>query len=117
MIQILTHLRGNQTANRENKRHTDVSEETGLHDSNRGCYMIAYRTILTVCFALFLSSCAATPILTGKGDMSREIKQKAPVVFEVDISPDGRYVLSGSMDSFILWDLLQGKKIQTFTHE
>ncbi|MFH1974230.1 MAG: hypothetical protein ABIJ52_01550 [Pseudomonadota bacterium] len=108
---------GNQTENRENKRHTDVSEETGLHDSNRGYYMIAYRTILTVCFALFLSSCAATPILTGKGDMSREIKQKAPVVFKVDISPDGRYVLSGSMDSFILWDILQGKKIQTFTHE
>lgn len=79
--------------------------------------MIAYRTILAVCFALFLSSCAATPILTGKGDMSREIKQKAPVVFKVDISPDGRYVLSGSMDSFILWDILQGKKIQTFTHE
>jgi WD40 repeat protein len=79
--------------------------------------MIAYRIILTVCFALFLSSCAATPILTGKGDMSREIKQKAPVVRKVDISPDGRYVLSGSMDSFILWDIMQGKKIQTFTHE
>ena len=79
--------------------------------------MIAYRTILTVCLAIFLSSCAATPILTGKGDMSREIKQKAPVVRKVDISPDGRYVLSGSMDSFILWDIMQGKKIQTFTHE
>ena len=80
--------------------------------------MIAYRTILTVCFALFLSSCAATPVLTVKdADMSREIKQKAPVVRKVDISPDGRYVLSGSMDSFILWDIMQGKKIQTFTHE
>jgi WD40 repeat protein len=79
--------------------------------------MSAYRTILMVCFALFLSSCAATPVLTGKGDMSREIKQKAPVVFKVDISPDGRYVLSGRRDSFILWDLLQGKKIQTFHHE
>jgi len=79
--------------------------------------MIAYRTILTVCFALLLSSCAATPILTGKGDMSRGIKQKAPVVSVVDISPDGRYVLSGGFDSFILWDILQGKKIQTFAHQ
>lgn len=35
----------------------------------------------------------------------------------VDISPDGRYVLSGGVDAFILWDILQGKKIQTFTHE
>ncbi|MCX5846138.1 MAG: caspase family protein [Deltaproteobacteria bacterium] len=79
--------------------------------------MMAYRKILIVCFAIFLSSCAATPILTGKGDMSREIKQKAPIVRKVDISPDGRYVLSGSLDSFILWDIMQGKKIQTFTHE
>ena len=79
--------------------------------------MIAYRIILTVCFALFLSSCAATPILSGKGDMSREIKQKAPVVGNVDISPDGRYVLSGSFDSFILWDIQQGEKIQTFAHQ
>jgi len=80
--------------------------------------MIAYRTILTVCFALFLSSCMATPVLTGKSaDMSREIKQKAPILSKVDISPDGRYVLSGGFDSFILWDILQGEKIQTFTHE
>jgi WD40 repeat protein len=83
----------------------------------KGENMPAYRKILVVCLALFLSSCAATPVLTGKGDMSREIKQKAPVVFKVDISLDGRYVLSGSRDSFILWDILQGKKIQTFTHE
>ena len=68
--------------------------------------MTVYRVILTVCLTIFLSSCATTPILTGKGDMSREIKQKAPVVSNVDISPDGRYVLSGSIDSFILWDIL-----------
>lgn len=80
--------------------------------------MSAYRKILIVCFALFLSSCSATPVLTVKdANMSREIKQKAPVVRKVDISPDGRYVLSGSMDSFILWDILQGEKIQTFHHE
>jgi WD40 repeat protein len=79
--------------------------------------MIAYRKILIVCFALFLSSCMAKPVLTVKdADMSREIKQKAPIVGRVDISPDGRYVLSGGFDSFILWDILQGKKIQTFAH-
>lgn len=79
--------------------------------------MIAYRKILIVSLALFLSACAATPVLTGKGNMSREIKQKAPVVRKVDISQNGRYVLSGSMDSFILWDIMQGKKNQTFHHE
>jgi len=78
--------------------------------------MSAYRKILIVCLAFFLSSCAATPVLTGKGDMSREIKQKAPVVGKVDISSDGRYALSGGFDSFVLWDIRQGKKIQTFAH-
>ncbi|MEI6610473.1 MAG: caspase family protein [Deltaproteobacteria bacterium] len=71
-----------------------------------------------MCFALFLSACSATPVLTVKdANMSREIKQKAPVVSKVEMSTDGRYVLSGSFDSFILWDILQGKKIQTFTHQ
>ena len=79
--------------------------------------MSAYRKILIVCFALFLSSCAFKPVLTAKSDdMSREIKQKAPMVIRVDISPEGRYVLSGGWDYFILWDLLQGKKIQTFAY-
>jgi WD40 repeat protein len=84
----------------------------------KGGYMSAYRKILVVCLALFLSACSATPVLTVKDtDMSREIKQKAPVVGNVDISPDGRYVLSGGFDSFMLWDILQGKKIQTFAHQ
>lgn len=79
--------------------------------------MSVYQKILIACFALFLSSCSFKPVLTAKGDMSREIKQKAPVVIFVDISPDGRYVLSGGLDSFIFWDILQGKKNQTSTHE
>ncbi len=76
-----------------------------------------YRRILTLCLAVFLCSCSATtPILTLGGDITRVIKHEAPLVSKVDISPDGRYVLSGSLDSFILWDILQGKKIQTFDH-
>lgn len=78
--------------------------------------MIAYRTILTVCLGLFLTSCATTPVLTEKGDISRGIKQKAPPVANLDISPDGRYVLSGGFGSFILWDIARGEKIQSFTH-
>ncbi|MDF1590405.1 MAG: caspase family protein [Desulfobacterales bacterium] len=78
--------------------------------------MFAYRIILTMCFTIFLSSCMAKPVLIGKSDLSREIKQKAPIVNKIDISPDGRHVLSGSFDSFILWDISQGQKIQTFAH-
>ncbi|MBU4289142.1 MAG: caspase family protein [Proteobacteria bacterium] len=80
--------------------------------------MSAYRKILIVCFALFLSSCAwhTTPVLTVKNaDMSREIKQRATAVSKVEISPDGRYVLSSGYDCFILWDILLGEKIQTYT--
>lgn len=74
-------------------------------------------SIFTVCLAIFLCSCSATtPVLTIGGDISRIIRHEAPLVSKVDISPDGRYVLSGSLDSFILWDVLQGKKIQTFDH-
>jgi WD40 repeat protein len=87
------------------------------NDINSGGYMSVHRTILIACFAFFLSACAATPVLTGKGDMSRQIKQKVPAISEIDISPDGQYILSGSFDSFILWDVRQGKKVQTFTHE
>jgi len=81
--------------------------------------MPIYRIIFTLCFALFLSSClATTPDLTTKSaDMSREIKQKVPKLVAVDISPDGRYVLSGGLGSFILWDILQGKVIQTYAQK
>ncbi len=79
--------------------------------------MSFHRAILTVCLALFFSSCAVTPVLTVKNaDIYREIKQKAPLVNRVEIAPDGQYALSGSYDSFILWDILHAKKIQTFTH-
>jgi len=80
--------------------------------------MSVFRSIEIVCLALFLSSCMARPLLTVKdaANMLREIRQNAPIVNRVDISPDGRYVLSGSFDSFILWDIAQGKKIQTFQH-
>ncbi|KAF0156945.1 MAG: wd40 repeat subgroup [Syntrophaceae bacterium] len=80
--------------------------------------MSAYRKILVVFLALILSSCMAKPVLTVKdANMSREIKQKAPIVSKIDISPDGRYALTGSFDSFILWDIQRGKKLGTFMHK
>ncbi len=87
-------------------------------DFGRHGEMSVFRSLLTVCLALFLSSCMARPVLTVKNaaSMLREIKENAPIVNRVDISPDGKYVLSGSFDSFILWDIAQGKKVQTFQH-
>ncbi len=74
------------------------------------------RLALIVCLAMSLWACAATPELKDKSGLSRAIKQKAPVVNRIDISPDGRYVLSGGFDAFILWDILHGQKVQTFSH-
>jgi roadblock/LC7 domain-containing protein len=89
-----------------------------FYDDGRGEDMSAYRTILAVCLAFFLCSCTIKPVLTTKSaDLSREIKQKAPGVGPVAISPDGRYVLSGGWNSFILWDILHAVKIKTFAHE
>ncbi len=79
--------------------------------------MFNYRIMLYLCFSIFLFACSATPVVTVKSaDMSMNITHKAPVVNRVAVSADGRYVLSGGFDSFILWDILHGRKIQTFTH-
>lgn len=79
--------------------------------------MNADRIILTGFLVFIFASCMARPVLTGKdANMLREISSHAPVVNRVDISPDGRYILSGSYDSVVLWDIVHGVKIQTFHH-
>ena len=74
-------------------------------------------SILSAALALLLSSCMAEPVLTSKGDgLAQGIRHKAPIVNNLSVSADGRRVLTGSFDAFFLWDLQQGKLLQTFTH-
>ncbi|MDP2681529.1 MAG: caspase family protein [Deltaproteobacteria bacterium] len=72
--------------------------------------------ILSVIFILFLPSCMATPDIHVKSsDMSIAIKKESPAVMRVAVSLDGKYILSGSIDStFRLWDISAGKEIRKF---
>jgi len=119
IVEIAWHQRkiGANGANGANEHQPTINQGNRFTRFNRGEHMSVYRIILTMCLALFLSSCATTPVLTNKNmDMSRKIKQSAPAVGKVAVSPDGRYVLSGGFKSVILWDILQGRKVQTFAH-
>ena len=72
--------------------------------------------ILSVLSMLFLASCMATPDIHVKSsDMSIAIKKESPAVMRVAVSLDGKYILSGSIDStFRLWDISTGKEIRKF---
>src|SRR6185369_3423063 len=79
--------------------------------------MPAFRNILIACLAILLCSCMATPELRLKSaDMSMELKQSAPMVTSVAISPDMRFALSGSMnETATLWDLTAAAAARTFS--
>lgn len=79
--------------------------------------MSAYRIILLVWAAIILCSCATTPQLhVRSAAMSMELRQSAPLVESVAFSPDGKYVLSGSIDgTSALWDVSSGSLIRKFS--
>ena len=79
--------------------------------------MSVHLRLLAVLTALFLSACMATPELhLNSSDMSMKLKQSAPIVTSVAISPDMRYALSGSIkDTATLWDLTSAAAIRTFS--
>jgi len=79
--------------------------------------MSAYRIILPAWAAIFLCSCATTPQLhIRSAAMSMELRQSAPLVESVAFSPDGKYVLSGSIDgTTALWDISSGSLIRKFS--
>jgi len=116
MLEVLWHRRETRRLTEKTNINLYIGK-TGLHDSNRGRYMIAYRTVLIVCFALFLSSCMAKPVLTVKNaDMSVALKQSASIVLSVAVSPDGRYAFTSSMDdTATLWDIAAGTAVKKIT--
>lgn len=66
---------------------------------------------------LLLVSCMTKPTLTVKSaGITQGVTVKAPVVNTVALSPDGGQVLTGSSNAFTLWDLRQGRKVDTFSH-
>ena len=79
--------------------------------------MNAQRTVLIFTVAGFLAGCVATPDLHVKNaDMTAAINQKIPTVTRAAVSSDGKYILSGSIDStFRLWDIAAGRELRKHT--
>jgi WD40 repeat protein len=66
--------------------------------------------------ALALAGCAATPqIQLSNGNMSMQVKAKAPIITSVAYSRDGKSVLSGGADQNTrLWDLVGVRQARFF---
>ena len=80
-------------------------------------HLVSLSKISLVFSLMFLSACTARPNLHLKDSgMTAEIEQEIPKVLRVAVSRDGKYILSGSLDStFRLWDLSSGKELRKFT--
>ncbi len=64
-----------------------------------------------------LAGCmTATPNLHIVGGETRmSLSQSAPIASGADISPDGRYLLTGGMDGFAYWDISKGMLINRYS--
>ena len=68
---------------------------------------------------LFLSSCmTATPNLhVINGETRMTLTQSAPLSRGADISPDGKYLLTGGLGVFTHWDISRGMLIHRYSAE
>jgi WD40 repeat protein len=68
-------------------------------------------------FVLSLSACMmATPnlrVIDGETHMS--LTQSAPISRGADISPDGKYLLTGGLKGFAYWDISRGRLINRYS--
>jgi len=74
---------------------------------------------IAVLFCVFLLiSCMAKPnIRLNAGGVEMELMQPVPMFEPGDVSPDGKYVLTGSLQEsgFKLWDISKGEQIRRFS--
>ena len=76
--------------------------------------------ILSVISILFLASCMATPnIRLNVGGLEMELTRPVPIPASADLSPDGKYILTGGWkeNGFKLWDITKGGLIRQFSAE
>jgi len=69
---------------------------------------------------LFLTSCMAKPnIRLNAGGVEMELMQPIPMIAPGDVSPDGKYVLTGGWKEggFKLWDISKGVQLKKFNAE
>ncbi|MDF1590093.1 MAG: caspase family protein [Desulfobacterales bacterium] len=76
-----------------------------------------FRSFFCVFLTILLASCmTATPnlhVVVGETRMS--LTQSAPIARGADISPDGKYLLTGGMDGFTYWDISRGVLISRYS--
>ena len=71
-------------------------------------------------FIIFLAACSATPnIRLQAGGMEMELTQPVPIPSSADLSPDGKYFLTGGWkeSGFKLWDVTKGELVRRFSAE
>ncbi len=75
--------------------------------------------LLLASLLAFLSSCmSATPNLRVVGGETRmTLTQSAPIARGADISPDGKYLLTGGIGVFSYWDISRGVLISRYSAE
>jgi WD40 repeat protein len=72
--------------------------------------------ILSIFLVMFLSSCMATPNLQViNGETRMTLTQSGPISRGADISPDGKYLLTGGLGRFSFWDISKGVKISRYS--
>lgn len=78
-----------------------------------------HQRLLPLMLAASLSSCmSATPDLhVVNGETYMSLTQSAPISRGADISPDGKYLLTGGMGSFSYWDISKGMQISRYSAE
>ncbi len=75
--------------------------------------MKAGKLILVFCASILLISCSTTPKLhVRSAGITMEIDRPASYVFSAAFTPDGKYALSGSLDTGVaVWDIAAGSRI------
>jgi hypothetical protein len=74
------------------------------------------KLLVALCCAVVLSACATTPELRLKSaDMTMTLTHSAPAIGSIAVSPDMRFILSGSRkESATLWDISTAVGVRTF---
>ena len=82
--------------------------------------MKRFEWIAVLFCVFFLISCMANPnIRLNAGGVEMELTQPVPISASADLSPDGRYFLTGGWkeNGFKLWDINKGDLVRRFSTE
>jgi WD40 repeat protein/transcriptional regulator with XRE-family HTH domain len=92
------------------------AEATNLLLNHADTNLTALLTIQSLNMLYTPSGDAALAALTTLGTPPKELKGHTDFIWDIDVSPDGRYLATGSLDTTArLWDLNTGELIRVFS--